>query len=205
MRKLLYLNVFLLTAGLWAGPALAQDVEHGVKLYREHRFPEAEKELRQVLANDPENLRAREFLSRSLAGLQRHEEAEEEIRRAEEAGLSEDRVKVARAEAAITRKDAEGAVTLLDEAVEIDPENADAYYLRGMAHTYFKRFDAGVQDLEKSIELYPENPYAYYYLGMAYNGVKRPDRMIDNMQRFLQMAPEAPDSGKVRSLLRGVR
>ena len=44
---------------------------------------------------------------------------------------------------------------LLDTAITLDPDNAEAYRNRGTAHAMLRDFDESIKDLEKSIELDP--------------------------------------------------
>ncbi len=45
------------------------------------------------------------------------------------------------------------ALRFLDKAIELDPENAEAYRNRGLAHAQIREFDEAIEDLQKSIEL----------------------------------------------------
>ena len=199
-----------LWAALFAGAALliAQDppeFSEGAKQYREHRFAEAEKTLREETAAHADDAEARALLGRNLAALKKVDEGEAEIRKAKEMGLAEDRVQVAMAAAAIERRDTDKALELLNKAAETNPDSAEAYHYRGMVKTQRKDFTGAVADLEKAIELDPARAYSHYYLGLAYNGVKRPDKMAEHLQMFLKLAPNAPDADKVRSVLKAFR
>lgn len=183
----------------------AQDVSEGAKQYREHRFAEADKALRAEVNANGENAEARALLGRNLASMQKIDEGEAEIRKAQEMGLAEDKVQVAMAAAAIERRDTGKALELLNQAAEKNPESAEAFHYRGMVKTQQKDFQGGIADLEKAVELDPARAYTHYYLGLAYNGVKRPDKMAEHLQQFLKLAPDAPDADKVRSVLKAFR
>ena len=190
-------------AVLAAAAALnAQEVTEGVKQYREQRYAEAENTLRGEADARSDNAEARAMVGRNLAALQRIDEGEAEIRRAQEMGLPEDRVNVALATAAIERRDAGRAMELLNRAIELNSNSAEAYHYRGMVKTQQKDFEGAIADLEKAVELDPSRAYTHYYLGLAYNGVKRPDQMARHLQEFLNMAPNAPDADKVRSVMK---
>jgi tetratricopeptide (TPR) repeat protein len=193
----------LLGIAFLAAAALnAQEVTEGVKQYREQRYAEAEGTLRGEADARSDNAEARAMVGRNLAALQRIDEGEAEIRKAQEMGLAEDRVNVALATAAIERRDAGRAMELLNRAIELNSNSAEAYHYRGMVKTQQKDFEGGIADLEKAAELDPSRAYTHYYLGLAYNGVKRPDQMARHLQEFLNMAPNAPDADKVRSVLK---
>ena len=192
---------------LLAGASIlgAEELSEGAKQYRDHRFAEAEKSLRAEVDAQGDNAEARALLGRNLAALKKVDEGEAEIRKAQEMGLAEDKVQVAMAAAAIERRDTGKAMELLNKAVELNSESAEAYHYRGMVKTQQKDFQGGIADLEKAIELDPTRAYSHYYLGLAYNGVKRPDKMAEHLQAFLNMAPDAPDADKVRSVLKAFR
>ena len=40
-----------------------------------------------------------------------------------------------------------------DEAIQLQPDLADAYYKRGVAHTYLGRYEESITDLETALEL----------------------------------------------------
>jgi tetratricopeptide (TPR) repeat protein len=183
----------------------AQELSEGAKQYREHRYAEAENSLRSEVNARGDDAEARALLGRNLAALKKIDEGEAEIRKAQEMGLAEDRVNVAMAAAAIERRDTGKAMELLNKAIELKPESAEAFHYRGMVKTQQKDFQGGIADLEKAIELDPSRAYSHYYLGLAYNGVKRPDKMAEHLQAFLKMAPDAPDADKVRSVLKAFR
>lgn len=196
-----------LWVALLAGVAVlsAQELSEGAKQYREHRYAEAENSLRSEVNARGDDAEARALLGRNLAALKKIDEGEAEIRKAQEMGLAEDRVNVAMAAAAIERRDTGKAMELLNKAIELKPESAEAFHYRGMVKTQQKDFQGGIADLEKAIELDPSRAYSHYYLGLAYNGVKRPDKMAEHLQAFLKMAPDAPDADKVRSVLKAFR
>ena len=188
---------------LCLGAALgAAEVSDGVKAYKQHRFPEAEKALRAAPAGDPKRL---EYLALTLVSQKKNDEAKSELAKAKDVGLADDAVKTVEAAMALENREAEKAISMADSALELNPENAQALYFRGVAKAYKKDYPKAVEDLEKAIEIDPENAYSHYYLGMAYNQVKRPDKMVEHFQSFLQLAPDSPDAAKVASMLRSFR
>jgi len=195
----------IITALVLACTAGAATIEEGRTALRQGHPDQAETMLREVCMAEPENAEAHEMLAKSLASMQKHGEATTAIDRAAELGLAEDRVHAARALNALEMRDLESLATHAAAALEANPENADALRYRGMLATQRKDFAAGVENLEKSLEFDGEHPYTHYYLGLAYNGVKRPDKMIEHLRTFVTLAPAAPESDKVRSLMRGFR
>ena len=63
-------------------------------------------------------------------------------------------------------KDYDMAIAVLDEVVKLDPENSEAYILRGMARTELKEYVKADNDYASAIKLEPENPTFFYYRAM---------------------------------------
>jgi tetratricopeptide (TPR) repeat protein len=71
-----------------------------------------------------------------------------------------------------TKSDLENALIEFNEAVRLDPENADAWYYRGNTHYNLYKVEKALADYDKAIELNPEHVDAYTNRGNArvYNG-----------------------------------
>ncbi|MEZ5363615.1 MAG: tetratricopeptide repeat protein [Bryobacterales bacterium] len=127
----------------------AEELSEGAKQYRDHRFAEAEKSLQQQVNEHSEDAEAQALLGRDLIALKKIDEGEAAIRKAQEMGLPEDEVLVGMATAAIERRDVGKAMELLNKAVEINPESADALHYRGLVMAQQKDFQGAIADLEK--------------------------------------------------------
>lgn len=57
-------------------------------------------------------------------------------------------------------------VSMLDKALEINP-NSDDYYIRGDAKFNLKEYSAAIEDFDKCIDLYDQNTLAYLYRGLS--------------------------------------
>ncbi len=64
--------------------------------------------------------------------------------------------------------DAARAIDQLDKAIELDPENSEAFRNRGWAHTNLREFDEAIADLEKSIEIDSSDHETYTKLAAVY-------------------------------------
>jgi tetratricopeptide (TPR) repeat protein len=60
----------------------------------------------------------------------------------------------------INKGDLNSAIGLLEEAVEIDPNLADAYYQLGLSYVNKAESEKAISNLEKYLELQPEGQYA---------------------------------------------
>jgi len=65
-------------------------------------------------------------------------------------------------------RDAKRAIQALTTAIDGDPENAEAYRNRGMAHAQLKELDEAIADVGKSIELDGENYESHMTLASIY-------------------------------------
>ena len=65
-------------------------------------------------------------------------------------------------------QDPTGALDALDMAIELDPENAEAYRNRGLAHAQIREYEDSIQDLQKSSELDPEDHLTYTTLAQIF-------------------------------------
>jgi tetratricopeptide (TPR) repeat protein len=101
--------------------------------------------------------------------------------------------------------DTAGARKMLDEAVSANGDDALALYQRGQLRLREGDYRGAAADLDRATELRSSLAYAYYYAGMAYSKLNQPDKMIERYQTFARMKPDAPETAKIRALLRGVR
>ena len=91
------------------------------------------------------------------------------------------------------------AVSLLQKAVELEPENMDAALNLSSAYILTKKFKNAVPILERLSEAYPHNAMVWTNLGAAYLGnpvLAREEeqlRAIAAFERALQADPVAPN------------
>ena len=57
----------------------------------------------------------------------------------------------------IANDDIDSAITNLSRAIELDPDNVDAYYLRGLTYSREEEFDKAIADFEKVAEFDPNH------------------------------------------------
>ena len=87
------------------------------------------------------------------------------------------------------RGDYSGAVRLHDEAIELNPQNARAWYGRGTAYNELKLYKLSLPDFNKAIGLNPNYADAYNNRGNAYQDLKQYDRAIQNYDKAIQLNP----------------
>ncbi len=59
-------------------------------------------------------------------------------------------------------------ITLVDNSIAADPENADLWFGRGSIYNALKEYDECIASFEKYVELRPDALAGYYYLGLFY-------------------------------------
>jgi tetratricopeptide (TPR) repeat protein len=89
-----------------------------------------------------------------------------------------------------TFRDWDLAISEYNQALKLDANYAEAYYGRGMAYTYKRRFDQAIIDFNKAITLYPNYAEAYYGRGMAYNNKRDFDRAIRDFNQAIRINPD---------------
>ena len=84
----------------------------------------------------------------------------------------------------------ETAVETYSYAIKLQPNDAEAYYNRGVAYSDKGKLDQAIQDYSKAIELKPNFVVAYYNRGIAY--VKKGDlaQAIQDYNEAIELKPD---------------
>ena len=90
----------------------------------------------------------------------------------------------------IEKSDYTGAITCCNKAIELDPNNAAAYYNRGNANTDLERYEDAIKDYNKAIELDPKFAAAYYNRGNAYTDLERYEDAIQDYTEAIELDPK---------------
>ena len=86
------------------------------------------------------------------------------------------------------QKDFKSAVKLFDEAIQLNPNNARAWYGRGTAYGDLKQHEQAIQDLNKALE-FKQHEFMYNNRGLAYNNLKQYERAIADFDKAIQLNP----------------
>ena len=128
-----------------------QDLATAEKLYWDQDFQQAEQVLRDLLAKESDDVADAHFrLAMTLLARDELQEAEQQISAATAAGLSEEKVSLAQGRRAMAQKQFPEARASLTAAIETNPEDAEAYYFRGLAFAATNDFKSAVPDFDKS-------------------------------------------------------
>ena len=101
----------------------------------------------------------------------------------------------------IFRQASEG-LPYLDRAIELDPENAEAYRNRGFGHLQLKEYEESIADLNKAAELDPKDYKIYELLAAAHQIEEDYTESIDAIGKAIQ-AYEPEDSGDPDAYISG--
>ena len=90
----------------------------------------------------------------------------------------------------VKKRDYRGAIKYLNQLIELNPKNADAYSERGVSKFHLKDLDGALADMNKSLELDPQN--AYRYASRAYILEQRGDTLgaIEDYKKSIELDPE---------------
>ncbi len=211
---------FLFLAAVLALPSMSpvqpaagaeEGLARGIELYKNRSFDKAAEALRPVIQAMPNSARAHYYLGASLLEMDKFQEAEPELKKAQQLAEAKsdigplpaaDELKIGLARVHLKQGRIDPAKTLLDEAEKVNPKNADVYVYRGAIRIAAKDYPTATKELDRALQLDEDNPYAHYYSGIAYANQKRPDKMIAHFQTFLKLAPNAPEAEKVKAVLK---
>ncbi|NJR65726.1 MAG: tetratricopeptide repeat protein [Leptolyngbyaceae cyanobacterium CRU_2_3] len=87
----------------------------------------------------------------------------------------------------------EQAIADLNRAIQIDPNNADAYYNRGKARTEQRDAAGAIADYTESIRLDPTLAGAYGNRGLLYAETGKPADAIADLQQAAQLFQQQGD------------
>ena len=85
-------------------------------------------------------------------------------------------------------KDYNGAISDFTKAIELNPDDADAYYNRGLAKSNLEDYYGAISDYNKAIELNPNDALSYNNRGVA-------KALLGNLSEACQDARKAKQLG----------
>ncbi|MDR1384968.1 MAG: tetratricopeptide repeat protein [Planctomycetaceae bacterium] len=82
----------------------------------------------------------------------------------------------------------------LTRAIELEPENDDAYGNRGYYRYWNKDFHGSIADFQKVLTINDQTSSTYYWLGRAYSAVGKYRNAIEMFDKALELDPEDNES-----------
>jgi len=101
----------------------------------------------------------------------------------------------------IENGDEPGALTAFDRAIDIDPDDANAYYKRANIHFDMDNHELAIVDYSAAIERDPNYSDAYFNRGLAQADTGNLQAAISDFSQVLQLNPNDPDAYYHRGLM----
>jgi lipoprotein NlpI len=97
---------------------------------------------------------------------------------------------LAKARAAIQKKNTDEALTLLDKALERDPKHTDSLLLRAAVREARDEYDKAIVDLSRVLELQPKAAEVYNHRGSVRFKAGQIKESIEDFDHFLEFEPD---------------
>ena len=92
------------------------------------------------------------------------------------------------------------ALDLLTEAIQLDPEFAQAYAYRGYAHFQLYDYDAAMENYDKAVALGPNHAGGYCFRAILHGELKNHEKAITDCTRAIQLKPTLAEVYYLRAL-----
>ncbi len=96
----------------------------------------------------------------------------------------------------------EDAVQSLTRSIALNPDFAEAYYLRGTSYAVLEDLDSAIADLQLATRKKPDWDRAWWALGTMYRTADRHDDALDALSRAIRLNPQAADAHFDRACVR---
>jgi len=84
-------------------------------------------------------------------------------------------------------EDYDGDIVYYSQSIKIDPNNADAYFIRGYAYYNKVDYDLAIADYTQALRINPNNSVTYNNRGAAYNNKGEYDLAIVDLDQSIQL------------------
>lgn len=158
--------------------------------FRQNRFEEAEKELYQVLGQQPNDVEALSLLARCQVKLDKNEAALATIRQALALSPDDDQMIFQHARVLYLIDRSEEAVEQIEAAIRINPAEAIYFGLLADLKLHMKKYDEALAYADQGLNLDPEDAYCLNTRASALIKLKRPNDAFDTIATSLENDPE---------------
>ena len=86
------------------------------------------------------------------------------------------------------------------EAIQLDPNFAEAYAYRGLAHYHQGDYDAAAEDYDKAVALWPNLTEAYYFRALLHGQLKEHRQAIADYTKAIELKPTFAEAYYFRAL-----
>ena len=80
-----------------------------------------------------------------------------------------------------------------NKAIQLDPDDSDAYNDRGHAYGLLGKYKQAIQDFDKAIQLDPDDALAYIGRGVSYFFLELYQRALDDYTKAIQLYLDYPN------------
>ncbi|MDQ3181480.1 MAG: tetratricopeptide repeat protein, partial [Acidobacteriota bacterium] len=161
-------------------------------------YERAVKEFRTVVSFAPETPKANYFIGQSLIRLNQYAQAEQFFKRELEINPADALSKYHLALTLIERKiETEKAMTILEEAINLRSDYADAHYQLGKIYLERGDTEKAIAQLESAVSSDAKKDYIHYQLSIAYRKMSRKDDADRELKLYQKLKadsrkPESP-------------
>jgi tetratricopeptide (TPR) repeat protein len=159
-------------------------------LLQRSRYDLAEQELRQSLAENPEDAQAHALLAYSLAEQDKLQEAEDSARQAVQLAPDDPYCHYYMGVVKVQKDDLAGARRAAEEAIRLDPENSDYHGLRALIYLGAQRWQEALDAANEGLRHDPTHQNCLNHRAMALVKLNRPEEAQQTIGRALQENPE---------------
>ncbi len=75
-------------------------------------------------------------------------------------------------------------LNMMKQVIQVDPDNANAYYGLGYASYSLKKYDDALTAFKHAIELKPDNAFAHSKIGLVYIAKKNREEAMNHYQKL---------------------
>ncbi len=165
-------------------------LERALLLLQQSRYDLAEKELRQLLANDPDDAQAHALLAFSLAHQDKLEEAEDSAREAIQLAPDHPYCHYCLGVIKIQKDDLANARQAIEEAIRLDPEDSDYHGLRALIYLRAQRWQEALDAANEGLTHDPTHQACLNHRAMALVKLNRHEEAHQTIGQALQRNPE---------------
>ena len=84
-------------------------------------------------------------------------------------------------------KNYDGSLKLLNESLQINPNNSECYSNRGVVNFKLKKIEEAISDYKKAISIDKNNYNAFFNLGNLYKEINKLDESIENLNEAIKI------------------
>ena len=88
----------------------------------------------------------------------------------------------------------QSALADFTQAIEINPQYADAYYSRGITYDNLQQYQSAIADYTQAIEINPQYADAYFKRGNAYDNLQQYQSAIADYTQAIEINPQYADA-----------